>query len=51
MGNAYPHGYWGYDSQVMHILMGTRDMTHRYCKYESQVMLIIMGTEEMTQRY
>ena len=51
MCNGYPHGYWGYDSQVMHILMCTGDMTQIYCKYESRVMLIIMGTEEMTQRY
>ena len=27
-GTAYPHGYWGYDSRVMHTLTGTDDMTH-----------------------
>ena len=43
-GTAYPHGYWGYDSRVLHILTGTEDMTHGYWWYDSRVMHILTGT-------
>ena len=50
-GTAYPHGYWGYDSWVLHILMGTEDMTHGYWWYDSWVLHILTGTEDMTHGY
>ena len=48
------HGYWWYDSRVLHILTGTEDMTHGYCissgvwGYDSWVLHILTGTEDMT---
>ena len=40
-----------YNSQVLHILTGTEDMTHGYWGYDSQVLDILTGTEDMTHRY
>ena len=40
-----------YNSQVLHILTGTEDMTHGYWGYDSRVLHILMGTEDMTHRY
>ena len=46
------HGYWWYDSWVLHILMDTEDMTHGYWWYDSWVLMIwLTGTEDMTHRY
>ena len=50
-GTAYPHGYWWYDSWVLHILTGTEDMTHGYWWYDSRVLDILMGNEDMTHGY
>ena len=39
------HGYWWYDSWVLHILTGTEDMTHGYWGYDSRVLMIwLTGT-------
>ena len=47
-----------YDSWVLHILMGTEDMSHVYWRYHSWVLkiwlmgtAILMGTEDMTNGY
>ena len=34
------HGYWWYDSRVLHILTGTEDMTHGCWGYVSRVLMI-----------
>ena len=39
---AYPHGYWGYDSRVLHILTGTA-CPHGYCM-SSRVLHVLTGT-------
>ena len=50
-GTAYPHGYLGYDSRVLHILTGTEDMTHRCCISSRVLRIWLAGTDDMTHEY
>ena len=43
-GSAYPHKYWGYDSQVLMIWLTGNAYPHGYWWYDSWVMHILTGT-------
>ena len=45
---SYPHGHWGYESQVLRIWLTGTAYPHRYWGYDSRVLHILTGTEDMT---